>query len=200
MIRSSSCPPWPPEPTSDPTEDRRSYTTRWGTTRVPRSWPRILVGKRPEPRRRNPRQRDYRFRWKATTSPDAPGLLAMAAPLDVPGMRVDEYRRIGSGREVIPMPTNRSPQLPWVKNHGYPCFTYDFEPAGSLSVCHCKEPGSTTRWEWSASIHGEIFASGAELSSRRAACAAEDALRDLWGRLVLERFGAVTPAVIEWSD
>ena len=32
MIRSSSCPPWPPEPTSDPTEDRRSYTTRWGTT------------------------------------------------------------------------------------------------------------------------------------------------------------------------
>ena len=27
MIRSSSCPPWPPEPTSDPTEDRRSYTT-----------------------------------------------------------------------------------------------------------------------------------------------------------------------------
>jgi hypothetical protein len=27
MIRSSSCPPWRPEPTSDPTEDRRSYTT-----------------------------------------------------------------------------------------------------------------------------------------------------------------------------
>lgn len=32
MIRSSGCPQWPPEPTSDPTEDRRSYTTRWGTT------------------------------------------------------------------------------------------------------------------------------------------------------------------------
>ena len=32
MIRSSSCPPWPHDPTSDPTEDRRSYTTPGGTT------------------------------------------------------------------------------------------------------------------------------------------------------------------------
>ena len=34
MIRSSSCPPWQPEPTSDPTEDRRSYTTPWDVTIV----------------------------------------------------------------------------------------------------------------------------------------------------------------------
>lgn len=98
------------------------------------------------------------------------------------------------------MPTNRLPQLSWMKDRRYPIFIYEFEPAGRLSVCHRKEPGSATRWEWSASIRGETFASGAEWSSRRAACAAEDAVRDLWGRLVLERFGAVTPPVIAWSD
>ena len=42
MIRSSSCPPWRPEPTSDPTEDRRSYTTPGDVTCLD-STPRIRM-------------------------------------------------------------------------------------------------------------------------------------------------------------
>lgn len=98
------------------------------------------------------------------------------------------------------MAPEKLPTLPWAKDRRYPAFTYDFEPDGVLSVYRHNEPGSSSRWEWSASIRGERFASGAEPTARRAAYAAECAVRDLWGGLVLDRFDAVNVPVVEWFD
>ena len=98
------------------------------------------------------------------------------------------------------MNPEKVPQLPWVKNRRYPAFSYDFEPAGRLVVFRLNELGTAARWEWSASIRGDCFASGSEPSARGAACVAEAAVRDLWGRLVLDRFGAVSMPMVEWGD